>query len=202
MRRFVFFLICFVICTAVFAADDVPQKQTFIYAVKGIDTLRLDKYDLSPQVGASKPCIVFMFGGSFMRGNRDHQTYMAYFKRLAELGYIVISIDYRLGLKGVQDRINMKQSKLKLFNAFVENMTNAVNMAVEDLFDATSFIIEHSSAWGADTAAVVLSGSSAGAISVLNGEYALCNAMPSASKLPAGFRYAGVISFAGAIFST
>jgi hypothetical protein len=26
--------------------------------------------------------------------------------------------------------------------------------------------------------------------------------MPSASKLPAGFRYAGVISFAGAIFST
>ncbi|MDE5707655.1 MAG: cytochrome P450, partial [Alistipes sp.] len=44
-------------------------------------------------------------------------------------------------------------------------------------------------------------GSSAGAVTVLRGEYDLCNdALMAQLHLPEGFRYAGIVSFAGAIF--
>jgi pimeloyl-ACP methyl ester carboxylesterase len=49
---------------------------------------------------------------------------------------------------------------------------------------------------------VVTCGSSAGAITVLQGEYEACNHAPLSKHLPSGFQYAGVISFAGAIFTT
>ena len=49
---------------------------------------------------------------------------------------------------------------------------------------------------------LVISGSSAGAIISLQSEYELCNHSKLASVLPDGFKYAGVISFSGAIFST
>ena len=45
----------------------------------------------------------------------------------------------------------------------------------------------------------VASGSSAGAITVLQAEYDLCNGHELAKRLPAGFNYAGVISYAGAV---
>ena len=73
-------------------------------------------------------------------------------------------------------------------------------MAVEDLYDATAFIVDKADEWGIDSSQIVACGSSAGAITVLHGEYALCNASPLVQHLPAGFRYAGIVSFAGAIF--
>lgn len=48
----------------------------------------------------------------------------------------------------------------------------------------------------------MLSGSSAGAIIALQTEYELCNHSSLASEMPEGFKYAGVISFSGAIYST
>lgn len=79
-------------------------------------------------------------------------------------------------------------------------MTRTISMAVEDLYDATAFIVDKADEWGIDSSQIVACGSSAGAITVLHGEYALCNASPLVQHLPAGFRYAGIVSFAGAIF--
>ena len=50
--------------------------------------------------GKKKPTILFMFGGGFIRGTRDDASYNKWFRQLTENGYRVISIDYRLGLKG------------------------------------------------------------------------------------------------------
>ena len=50
-----------------------------------------------------------------------------------------------------------------------------------------------------DFIAALQSGSSAGAITVLQAEYDLCNGHELAKRLPAGFNYAGVISYAGAV---
>ena len=72
-------------------------------------------------------------------------------------------------------------------------------MAVEDLYDATSFIVGQARAWGLDPSAVVASGSSAGAITVLQGEYERCTGSALSRRLPEGFRYAGIIAFAGAV---
>lgn len=79
-------------------------------------------------------------------------------------------------------------------------MARTISMAVEDLYDATAFIVDKADEWGIDSSQIVACGSSAGAITVLHGEYALCNASPLVQHLPVGFRYAGIVSFAGAIF--
>lgn len=177
------------------------HKQTFIYAVKGADTLRLDTYMALPNTAGPKPCILFVFGGSFMRGRRDLPEYVSFYEHFARQGYAVVAIDYRLGLKDVQQKINPRHHLLKRLNAFTEYFEQAVTMAVDDLFDATRYVVAHADRWNVDADRITTCGSSAGAITVLQGEYALCNRSAQAAALPDAFRYAGVIAFAGAIFS-
>ena len=72
-------------------------------------------------------------------------------------------------------------------------------MCIRDRYDATSFVAGKSAEWGIDPARIVACGSSAGAITVLQGAYFIANENPLTAKLPDGFDYAGVISFAGAV---
>ena len=84
----------------------------------------------------------------------------------------------------------------------VKALANAVNVAVEDLYGATNYIIANAEAWRIDPTLIMISGSSAGAITALQAEWMRCNGDKMAEVLPDGFRYAGVVSCAGAIFST
>jgi predicted esterase len=110
---------------------------------------------------------------------------------LTQNGYRVVSIDYRLGLKGAK-KVGMAQ---------VNVLDKAIHMAVEDLFSATVFMIDNAETLGIDPNNIVVSGSSAGAISVMQAEYEICNRTKWAEALPKGFNYAGVMSFSGAILS-
>ena len=80
-------------------------------------------------------------------------------------------------------------------------LTNAIQIAVEDLFSATKYILDNAEEVDIDPASLVIAGSSAGAITVLQAEWELCNRMGSSVILPEDFNYAGVMSFAGAIYS-
>lgn len=169
-------------------------KQTHLYAVKGVDSLFIDKYDYSYSE-EKKPCVIFVFGGGFSSGKRDRENYVPYFDHLAKKGFIVVSIDYRLGLKDVGKQKDLNAQK------FISIFENAITMAVEDLYDATNYVIDHADEWNIDKDMILANGSSAGAITVLHGEYNICNRTELSKKLPEGFNYAGIISFAGAIFS-
>ena len=46
------------------------EKETFVYAVRDADTLRLDRYALLSPDSRAKPCLMFLFGGGFMTGTR------------------------------------------------------------------------------------------------------------------------------------
>jgi hypothetical protein len=188
-----FFVATLLLLGFISASAATPQKQTHLFAVKGADSLYLDHY-VAPVEG-KRPCMMFVFGGGFVGGQRDNDMYSTYFNFLTDNGYDVVSIDYRLGLKQLSSTpdITMK--------GVITLLNNAINMAVEDLFSATLFVLENADEWQIDTNQIVTSGSSAGAITVLQAEYALCNMTPSAAVLPADFRYAGVLSYAGAIFS-
>jgi len=167
-------------------------KQSFIYAVKDSNQLGLDVYTLhSADSMNKKPCVIFVFGGAFVTGRRDDTLYNHYFNNLVENGYDVVSISYRLGMRGVQH--------VSKFN--IAPLRNAVNMAAEDLYDATNWVITHANQFGLDTSKIILSGSSSGAITVLTADFQRRNEKPAAQVLPPGFEYAGVISFAGAVLS-
>lgn len=180
------------------------RKDTYLYLVKDADSLYLDRYRAvdSP---ADSPCVIFMFGGGFFTGSRDGKGYIPYFEFLAGNGYTVVSIDYRLGFKslarGGEQAQERSGGKIKQARAFMALFMDVVEMAVEDLFDATTYILDHAAEWGVDPGRIVANGSSAGAISVLQGEYAICNGQPVAGRLPAGFNYVGIASFAGAILA-
>ena len=126
-----------------------------------------------------------------MMGERNNDFYNQWFRQLADNGYRVISIDYRLGLKGA-GKVGVAKVKL---------VDNAIHMAVEDLFSATLFIIDNAAELGIDPDNIVVSGTSAGAISVMQAEYEIVNNTAWAQVLPEDFNYAGVMSFAGAILS-
>ncbi len=138
-----------------------------------------------------KPAILFLFGGAFVTGRRDDTIYNAYFNTLTENKYVVISISYRLGLKGVRH--------VSKFN--IKPLRNAVDMAVADVYDATNWVIGHADSLGIDTSMIILSGSSSGAITTLTAEFERENEYAAAAKLPVGFEYAGLVTFSGAILS-
>ena len=173
------------------------EKQTFVYAVKQTDTLRLDRYVALTPDSRTKPCLMFVFGGGFVGGRRDNASFLSYFEYYARKGYVVVSIDYRLGMKKAMQAGTLSEE------TFPEAWITTLAMATGDLYDATAYVCDHASAWGVDKTRIVASGSSAGAITVLMGEYWLCNGHPLvAGKFTQDFSYAGVIAFAGAVCDT
>ena len=166
------------------------DMQTYQYAERDTLNLYLDFY--TPEtVHDSTICLVYVFGGGFIRGNRDGEWEKAYFKKLVDAGFQVASIDYRLGLVGAKN--------LSVFNT--EPLETAVNMATEDAILALSYLLEHAKELKINKDYIVMTGSSAGAITSLQTDYALCNGFLNYDILPKDFRLAGVVAYAGAIFS-
>lgn len=164
------------------------QKQTFLYAVKGADSLYLDHH--RAPIEGKRGCVIYVFGGGFAAGSRDRDQH--YFEFLNSNGWDVISIDYRLGMKDASSPGILEF--LKLFD-------RTITMAVEDLYSATDFVVRHAEEWQINKDLLVISGSSAGAITALQAEYNLNSKDETTKLLPTGFKYAGVIAFAGAVFS-
>lgn len=197
MKKIIISLILAAVCIGAAAQNaHLNPDGTYMFVQRDTCDLFMDVYE--PAAGSqtsiggiSKPTVIFMFGGGFIRGTRDDQSYNKWFRLMTGNGYRVISIDYRLGLKG-SDKVGIAQ---------VNVLDNAIHMAVEDLFSATAYIIDNAEQLGVDPANIVISGSSAGAISVMQAEYEIANCTSWASVLPEGFNYAGVMSFSGAILS-
>ena len=195
MKKILFILTVIFVATSS-AMAQLPKKKTHLFAVKGADSLYLDHY--AANVEGERPCVVYIFGGGFVNGQRYADWYDTYFEMLLKEGYDVVSIDYRRGLRPFMTKAEPAPSSAR---EFVVLLNKAINMAVEDLFSATAYIVENAKEWNINPQQIVTSGSSAGAITALQAENAICNHTQLTSILPKGFRYAGVMAFAGAIFS-
>ena len=193
MKRHLFLALLFA-CTLLQA--QTPDT-TLVFAHRDTCDLRLDFYQAAPSSGPCadtlrKPVIVHIFGGAFMTGRRNQPTDLPWYRALADAGYHVAAIDYRLGLKGLDLKPNLSA---------VGALDNAIQMAVDDLFAATNYLIDHAEALGIDPDRIIVSGSSAGAITALQAEWEICNGKEPARALPAWFNYAGILSFSGAVLS-
>ena len=174
----------------------ITPSTTALFAHRDTCDLYLDIYNPAPGSvtsidGVTKPAVIFIFGGGFVMGERDNAAYLPWYKMLTEDGYKVIAIDYRLGLKGVKG-MGVKQ---------VRQLDKAIHLAVEDLFSAVRFLSDNAERLGIQTDNIVVSGSSAGAITALQADWEATNRTEYCKELPEGFRFAGVMSFSGAIFS-
>ena len=165
--------------------------QTYQYAERDTLQLYLDFYTPA-QVHDSTICVVYVFGGGFIGGHRDGNFEKGYFKQLVDEGFMVAAIDYRLGLKGVTNLSVTHYQPLEI----------AIDMATEDAISAIAYLLEHAQELKVNKDWIMMVGSSAGAITSLHTDYALCNGTLNSNILPEDFRLAGVVAYAGAIFSS
>ena len=198
------------VCSAA-AGQDNPslECQTFVYAVKGADTLRLDVYrDKKALAKEAKPILLYTHGGGWESGSRDSDNPKLY-SGFVEKGFVVVSIDYRLGYLEARKEGQIPDESITphLLNktldesARIAAIKRGMREGVEDLYDATSYVVKHARQWNANPKQIILAGSSAGACISLQAEYLRCKEdVLSRTHLPGKFSYAGVVSGSGALW--
>ncbi len=170
---------------------DEILTETYTYVSKDGENLDLDVYRPEYDAETTRPTLIYVHGGGFSMGQRNSEDIQEFCTRMAGYGYVVASISYRLTRKDTETGFGC--------NCPVTDKLNTFYAAVEDLQDATFFLIERREMLGIDPQKIILAGSSAGAETVLNTAYQ----PPYCYGLDSGpVSYAGVISMAGAIPDT
>jgi len=164
-------------------------KETHRFAIKGKDTLYVDRiYDPAVAAPENRPTMIYMYGGGWAFGDRGGD-----FRYLTDIGVQVVSIDYRKALT--------RYGYSNVIGTMPDTMSYAIDVALQDLTDAIAFVLSHSKEWAVDTKTVMLSGSSAGAVTTLHAIYDICNQGKYSKKFPEDFMPAGYIAYAGAMIS-
>lgn len=199
MKKYTYFISLLFICSLISCSSTkqiMRENETFQYATRDNRKLYLDRItDTTVKVEGKRPIFIYSFGGGWEVGERNEKLIAPFFKYLTSIGYTVVTIDYRLGIKEAKASGEMNDKN------GIDMYLRAIQWGVEDLYEATSFVLKHADEWNIDTNQIVIGGSSAGATNSLCAEYELCNYSPLAAKyLPKDFNYAGVVAMAGAIW--
>ena len=171
----------------------LAQERKTIPFVQRDSTLYLDVWSPA-QPRPDHACVVALFGGGFVVGERDdaYQTQVA--KMLTDRGFTVVSPDYRLGLK---------DSAMVAQNSSLARMRTlfqwCIDIAVEDCAAAVAYVVNNAGTLGINPDRMVLTGCSAGAVTVLQLDYYRANGMPQTAILPQGWKPAAVVPYAGGI---
>lgn len=159
------------------------KKTTHTYTIIKKDSLQLDFY--KPENASEKtPLLIYVHGGGFSGGQRDDENSVQFANQMAQRGYAVASLSYRLIMKELGFGCNTK----------TKNKIKAFNTASKDISYAVEYLIKNKLVFNINSKKIILSGTSAGAEAVLNLAYVYKNKI-----LPKKFKFAGVISMAGAI---
>lgn len=170
---------------------DEISVETLTYATKNGENLDLDIYLPQADAETERATLIFVHGGGFSGGQRNQKNIVEFCTRMANYGYVVASLSYRLTRKGKPEGFGCDCPANDKLNTFYA--------AVEDIQDATFFLIENRHQFSIDPQKIILAGSSAGAESVLNTAYQ----PPYCYGLDSGpVSIAGVISMSGAIPDT
>ncbi len=201
MKRNIYALTFYAAIALCFSCGQRPLGEhigvtTYSYAVKDGDTLHMDVYLDSTKLHADEklPVFLFSFGGGWTSGKR--QDGQALLEDAAHHGYVGVGIDYRLGIRALSKQgVNIDSTN------FASSYSMAITWGIEDLFDATCFVIDHADELHADTCRIIACGSSAGATNSLTAEYLIStHDSLAASRLPQGFNYAAIVPFAGGVW--
>ena len=170
---------------------DEINTETYTYSTKDGENLKLDIYLPQYDSETERATIIYVHGGGFSSGKRDSEDIKEFCSKMAGYGYVVASISYRLTRKDKPGAFGC--------DCPADEKLNTFQAAVEDVQDATFFLIENREQFGINPQKIILAGSSAGAEAVLKTAYQ----PPYCYGLESGpVSFAGVISMAGAITDT
>lgn len=119
-----------------------------------IQALQLDVYEPTGDTATRRPAIVWVHGGGFRTGTRTSREIVDQARHFAQLGYVNVSISYRLSPTGCIP-----------FNA---QCPAAIEMAKHDAQAAVRFLRANAATYRVDTARIAIAGSSAGGITAYN----------------------------------
>jgi acetyl esterase/lipase len=198
MKRVIPFLLVLLYTTLLNAQEryremitDEVSVQTLTYTSKDGENLDLDIYLPEYDSETERATLIYVHGGGFQSGERNSENIKEFCSELSKYGYVVASVSYRLTRKDKPGGFGC--------NCPANDKINTFYAAVEDLQDATFFLIQNRFEFGIDPQKIIIAGSSAGAETVLNAAYQ----PPYCYGLDSGpVSYAGVVSMAGAIPDT
>ncbi|WP_116789912.1 alpha/beta hydrolase [Flavobacterium psychrotrophum] len=188
MSKITFFILAFFTLSFASAQD----YKTITYFVNDSAQLQLDlflpKTAKKSKLKEKTPLLIHVHGGGFAVGTREWGHTVC--REAAKNGIAAASISYTLYMKG----------KKFSCDGILTEKVKAFQIAANQLWQATLFFIKNSETYNIDTSKIFISGSSAGAETVLHAAFwdrSLMNLYPT--RLPDSFRYAGLISGSGAI---
>ena len=167
---------------------NAQEHKTITYFTNDSTKLELDLFLPKKQGKEKLPLLIHVHGGGFAGGERIWGHTIA--KHAASQGYAAASISYTLYMK----------DKNFSCNGILSEKIKAIQIAVNQLWQATLFFNNNSEKYNIDTNKIFISGSSAGAETALHAAFwdrKIMTIYPE--TLPEDFQYAGVISGAGAI---
>ncbi len=128
------------------------------------ENLSMDIYSSTGNTDAAKPLVIFLHTGNFLpryvnngtSGARDDSATVAFCKRLAQRGYVVASISYRLGWNPASPDENVRR----------ETIINAAYRGVQDLAACVRFFKKNAKTGGntyaVDTTKIAIGGQGTG----------------------------------------
>ena len=142
--------------------------------------LKLDLYQPTGDAAPQRPLIVFAHGGGFIAGTKTDAYPVAFCTRLARLGYVVASIEYRLGFAatGIGAAADTAQIALAAIRGG-QDMKAAVRFFRQSAAGANAYRLYPSY--------IIAAGSSAGAFMALETGY-----LDKASEVPASIDLAAL----------
>lgn len=197
MIRKIFFTIALLLSTTMtFAQESTVKLETRTFSIIGKDTLKLDAFYTTPnqetQDKAQRPLLVHIHGGGFVGGSRINAAQEVFCRYMAEQGWFVINVDYRLA--GIH--VNEDKTVSNPYN--VSGELEGIRLACADVIDAINYTVKQNE-WNIDPNVVCLVGGSAGACTSLQIEYDLCNDVDYTKKLDPRVQIKGIISQSGCI---
>jgi len=117
--------------------------------------LALDVYEPTGDTAALRPLVICIYGGSFIGGSKEAADIRKWCDTLANLGYVTVAHNYRVGFNPLQTGA----------------VVRAGYRALQDTRAAVRFMKENASTYRIDTTQIFMVGNSAGAITALQSAY-------------------------------
>lgn len=123
--------------------DDMTKKEL---------PLTMDVYYPDSDETTLRPLLMLIHGGAFFNGDKESEAYVKWGEYFASLGYVVASINYRIGFVPVA-RCNVDRAGYR---------------AVQDAYAAMGYLLRHADQYQIDPECLFVGGTSAGGITALN----------------------------------